>query len=1002
MPASVKRRREQEAARKRAEKLAAQQKAKERKERKNRPKPTGYATVKSVDSGDTIVVVGAAAPGQPAPTKSITLSGIQAPRYARSGKSQDEPWAWHAREFLREKLVGKRVWFQVQHVNENSGREYGVVKLDDEDVIAMVVKAGWASVKEGSKNKDGKVHPERQALLDLQEKAKSEEVGIWQKVRDPKSAVRKVNYKPNTRKLFSSLGGRAVPGTIEYVRDGSVMRCEIVPDETKPLHRSVILVQLAGVSCPRMPQPKNVYRERYERELKKNPNSKMTPPELVQPEPFAAAAVEFVEARLLQRKVNILVHSVDKLNNCFATIQHPAGNIAVELVKNGLAKVVDWSANIAGNRDELLAAQKAAQDLRLNIWRNWSAKKSDAAESKSNAASSDSSQSRFSAKVVQIVSGDTVVVEDNNGVQRRVVLSSVLAPRLGNSRRNVPDQPWSIEAREWMRKQLIGKRVTVVVDYSRPAPARAADRSPRQHVTLRQGKGASNNVAEQLLAAGLAEVIRHRPDEPRSADYERLLNAEEKAKAAKAGRWSGEKPKSHEITDLTDRSRETDKDEESQVRARQTSAKAKGFLPFLQKDKRLMGVVEHVYSAARMKVFVPKHNCMINFVLGGVRTPATTVRKPKGVKNEEDMTEEQKMHMKRDAENVKFGNMGTKFVRDMVQQHDVRLEIDTMDKGNNFIGTLHFRNSNLSLELLKKGYASVFTFSAEKSPYREALFNTMEKARKQKVGIWANWVPRPKVDKTAKAAEAKEEEFADDKMVPIIVTEVVDPNQFYVHLVGSKFTTLVQEKMAKYGENVPAAPADFAARKGEVLAGQFSDGAWYRVRVESRTPEGQYVCLFIDYGNRDELPLDKLRPITDKAVREIPSQAHVCSLAGIKVPGEPDYAELATATFQDAVFEKTVYGKVYVKDRDGKLHLTLHEEEGQVESLNAQLVAEGLARVVQRPLRRLVSLAKSYEKLQEQAKHNHYGVWEYGDVSDPEDDDDGGMSLGRPKRANKD
>ena len=64
-------------------------------------------------------------------------------------------------------------------------------------------------------------------------------------------------------------------------------------------------------------------------------------------EPFAAEAKYFVESRLLNRDVHVLLEGVDKYNNFYGTIQHPAGNISQELLKVGLAKVVDWSAKFA-------------------------------------------------------------------------------------------------------------------------------------------------------------------------------------------------------------------------------------------------------------------------------------------------------------------------------------------------------------------------------------------------------------------------------------------------------------------------------------------------------------------------------------------------------------------------------------------------------------------------------------------------------------------------------
>ncbi len=95
-----------------------------------------------------------------------------------------------------------------------------------------------------------------------------------------------------------------------------------------------------------------------------------------------------------------------------------------------------------------------------------------------------------------------------------------------------------------------------------------------------------------------------------------------RAKQSKRGIFSAEKPKPRSFVDLTEKFRisATDNKETkdtADLNQRKVSAKAHQFLQFLQKEESLNGVVEHVFSGTRLKVFVPKHNCMIFFVLSG-------------------------------------------------------------------------------------------------------------------------------------------------------------------------------------------------------------------------------------------------------------------------------------------------------------------------------------------------------------------------------------------------
>jgi hypothetical protein len=77
--------------------------------------------------------------------------------------------------------------------------------------------------------------------------------------------------------------------------------------------------------------------------------------------------------------------------------------------------------------------------------------------------------------VVEVVSGDTVVVAVPRGggappEERRIYLSSLRAPRLAR-RGEDKEQPWASEAKEVLRRTLIGRDVTVSVEYTRAPPA---------------------------------------------------------------------------------------------------------------------------------------------------------------------------------------------------------------------------------------------------------------------------------------------------------------------------------------------------------------------------------------------------------------------------------------------------------------------------------------------------------------------------------------------------
>ena len=84
--------------------------------------------------------------GGPTPEKQITLAGIQGPRLGRrDGVAKDEPFAWAAREFVRNLCIGKPCTFDIEDSAAN--RVFGHINVEGENVASKIVAAGWAKVK---------------------------------------------------------------------------------------------------------------------------------------------------------------------------------------------------------------------------------------------------------------------------------------------------------------------------------------------------------------------------------------------------------------------------------------------------------------------------------------------------------------------------------------------------------------------------------------------------------------------------------------------------------------------------------------------------------------------------------------------------------------------------------------------------------------------------------------------------------------------------------------
>jgi staphylococcal nuclease domain-containing protein 1 len=106
------------------------------------------AIVRQVSSGDHVVLYKSskAGPGKEIP---VFLASVQAPKMGSTNRTE-EPFAFEAREFLREKIIGKKCDFTVDY--NYGGRDYGVLVVNGENINLEIVKAGLAKVLEKKGN----------------------------------------------------------------------------------------------------------------------------------------------------------------------------------------------------------------------------------------------------------------------------------------------------------------------------------------------------------------------------------------------------------------------------------------------------------------------------------------------------------------------------------------------------------------------------------------------------------------------------------------------------------------------------------------------------------------------------------------------------------------------------------------------------------------------------------------------------------------------------------
>lgn len=96
----------------------------------------------------------------------------------RDNSTRDEPFAWDSREFLRKRLVGRRIKFRVEYVVSSIGREFGTIYVGDENVSLASVSHGWARVRP---SQGGDAAANYDELVDAEREAQTREAGLWTK-----------------------------------------------------------------------------------------------------------------------------------------------------------------------------------------------------------------------------------------------------------------------------------------------------------------------------------------------------------------------------------------------------------------------------------------------------------------------------------------------------------------------------------------------------------------------------------------------------------------------------------------------------------------------------------------------------------------------------------------------------------------------------------------------------------------------------------------------------
>ncbi|KAJ3071234.1 hypothetical protein HDU98_005647 [Podochytrium sp. JEL0797] len=927
---------------------------------------SGRAIVKSVLSGDGVILRGRPVNGPP-PERILSFSNVVAPRLGTAADpSKEELGAFESREYLRKLLIGKEVAFKVEYTTTTNNRDFGSLTLappgvdGETNVSRLLVKQGWVKVKSAQ----GQRAPsdEHAVLLSLEAAAQAGGLGIW----NPKLLPRDVSFSvAEGRDFLEAHKGTPLPAIVDQVRDANTIRViAVVPSPESPTHvtHHYLNINLTGIKAP-------VYRANV-------PNVE----ELI--EPFSQEAKYFVESRLLQRDVSVILEGVNTNGVFIASLVHKVGgSMAEALVAEGYASVVSWQvAMVTGGAAGLKKAELSAKEKKLRIWKGFVNKPAGGAVSNGKAAA----LTDFDAIVTRIMGADSVLVVPANkpeASERRIFLSSVRAPP------KVPGETsesgYNHEAKEWLRQKLIGKTVHVVVDFVKP---KENNFDERDCATVTLGE---LNIAEALIGRGLATALRHRKDDDnRAANYDALLLAEDKALKALKGLHSDKEPPVYRMVD-----------------ASESASKAKSFLSALQRNKTVAGVVEFCSSGSRFKVWIPSQSIKITLVLSGVRTPKAARQNPNARPGSSSAPEKSEP----------FGQEALDLASRRALQRDVDVSIEGIDKVGGFIGTLYIPHAgtthkeNFAIVLLESGFATIHDYSASQSPQAAQLHAAEKQAQDKRVGIWSLRDPveeaRAKQEESAAAASA-EGEFK-DAVQEVYVSEIGNGGEIHIQTVGPELARLekIMSDFAQFYKN-PQPAITSTLKVNDLVAAKFTaDDQWYRARVrECHHDTKTYLVSFVDYGNSETLPISRIRALSSQfSASVLPAQAKEARLAFLSVPkiGE-EGGEAAYDRLRDDMEGRKLVARVLAGGRaSDPVQVVLSVPGGGDgkggECLNLSFVADGMAYLEHVVVKQHVENQKlagagsgqprnlkkevlaALVAAQETARKSRLGAWRYGD-----------------------
>lgn len=882
------------------------------------------AKVKNVISSDTVILVPPKSSQVPVPERMLTLS------YVKPGNS------FESKEFVRNLLIGKEIKFKVNFKHPTTGKEFGDIQSPIfTSLTEYLVERGIVELKDNIDESDFTDN-----LLDLQQKAKLKNAGIWGS--NPKIELIEVDES-----IIAKSQKNSITTIVEKVINGDRIIGRILVNKTQHISTPLLL---AGIKCPRTD------------DINQSKNLTLV----------ANQAKQFVEEKLLTTKDNIKIKIVGESQNGIpiAILEHPSGNnIHEKMLEKGFGEIVDWQSTLIGSQtmSVLRRAEQTAKALGKGIYDTGKTISAPTVSGKITAKHLRPGLNVDNVVVSRVLQADTLNVKLPSGEEKTVQLASLRSPKQNDSTITT-NQQYQLalvnSAREFVRQQVAGKTVSMYIDGFRTENKDLGLES-RFTVSIKVGQ---NDLSEMILNKGWATVIKHNKQtiDERSLNWDKLVEIEEQQK--KLGKhgiyFKGDISKV-----LTVGTRIVD--------ASENLSRSKSFFSNFKQKGRISGGyhVEFIPSVNRVKLFNPKEGLKLTLILGGLAN-----------------------------EKSEFSDKGLEFMNTKFLQKNVEFDIYDLDKIGGFIGNLYLNSNSLKpvqVNLLENGFVKLHDIAVGSNAFENDFVKAEESAKASKKGLWSK-DQVANVTSALKEVSITKPSFHDIEVTYIDSNGVIYYQQLD-SATKNKFATFKQDFDDFHQQNPSATSTSYdlpfnltkPPKKNDLVSVKLEDnGKYYRGRILSFDKSSNlFEVRHLDYGNVDEVPLSSLRVLpTFFSIQTIPVFSHSCKLRFVKLPPTKpvNYLNDALDLLDELTFEKTLVINALPLTNDiAEFDVILYDSQESLKdasyTINRKLVEEGMA-IVDDAIKSDDPLFIELKKVQQKAIEGHKGCWKYGKVSYDEEE----------------